>query len=60
MRALPPLLIARSRCPNTIFGIVCALAIVRRFEGKGLVNLVDRRAVVVVGLAYFLLYSRTG
>jgi len=50
---------------NTIFGIVCALAIVRyRFRGKGLVNaLVDlplALSPVVVGLAYFLLYSRTG
>jgi sulfate/thiosulfate transport system permease protein len=60
------LLIAAIAVPaNTIFGIVCALAIVRyRFRGKGLVNaLVDlplALSPVVVGLAYFLLYSRTG
>jgi sulfate/thiosulfate transport system permease protein len=50
---------------NTIFGIVCALAIVRqRFPGKGIVNaLVDlplALSPVVVGLAFLLLYSRTG
>jgi sulfate/thiosulfate transport system permease protein len=60
------LLIAAIAVPaNTIFGIVCALAIVRyRFRGKGIVNaLVDlplALSPVVVGLAYFLLYSRTG
>ena len=60
------LLIAAIAVPaNTIFGIVCALAIVRhRFRGKGLVNaLVDlplALSPVVVGLAYFLLYSKTG
>jgi sulfate/thiosulfate transport system permease protein len=60
------LLIAVIAVPaNTIFGIVCALAIVRyRFRGKGLVNaLVDlplALSPVVVGLAYFLLYSKTG
>ena len=60
------LLIAAIAVPaNTIFGIVCALAIVRyRFRGKGVVNaLVDlplALSPVVVGLAYFLLYSRTG
>jgi sulfate transport system permease protein len=50
---------------NTIFGIVCALAIVRRrFPGKGLVNaFVDlplALSPVVVGLSAFLLYGRTG
>lgn len=50
---------------NTIFGIVCALAIVRRrFRGKGVVNaFVDlplALSPVVVGLALFLLYGRTG
>jgi sulfate/thiosulfate transport system permease protein len=50
---------------NTIFGIVCALAIVRkRFPGKGLVNaFVDlplALSPVVVGLSLFLLYGRGG
>ncbi|HUQ22521.1 MAG TPA: sulfate ABC transporter permease subunit [Gaiellaceae bacterium] len=50
---------------NTIFGIACALAIVRRrFPGKGLVNaFVDlplALSPVVVGLALFLLYGRDG
>jgi len=50
---------------NTLFGIVAALAIVRRrFPGKGLVNaFVDlplALSPVVVGLAMFLLYGRTG
>jgi sulfate transport system permease protein len=50
---------------NTVFGIVCALAIVRqRFPGAGLVNaLVDlpmALSPVVVGLSLFLLYGRTG
>jgi sulfate/thiosulfate transport system permease protein len=50
---------------NTIFGILCALAIVRnRFPGAGIVNaLVDlplALSPVVVGLALFLLYGRTG
>jgi len=50
---------------NTIFGIVCALAIVRRrFPGKGLLNaFVDlplALSPVVVGLALFLLYGREG
>ncbi len=50
---------------NTVFGIVCALAIVRRnFRGKGLLNaFVDlplALSPVVVGLALFLLYGRTG
>ena len=49
---------------NTIFGVVCALAIVRRrFPGKGLVNaFVDlplALSPVVVGLSLFLLYGRT-
>jgi sulfate/thiosulfate transport system permease protein len=50
---------------NTVFGIVCALAIVRRrFPGKGLVNaFVDlplALSPVVVGFSLFLLYGRTG
>ena len=50
---------------NTVFGIACALAIVRRrFPGKGLVNaFVDlplALSPVVVGLALFLLYGREG
>jgi sulfate transport system permease protein len=50
---------------NTVFGIVVGLAIVRqRFPGKGLVNaFVDlplALSPVVVGLALFLLYGRTG
>lgn len=60
------LLIAAITVPlNTVFGIVCALAIVRRrFPGKGLVNaFVDlplALSPVVVGLSLFLLYGRTG
>ena len=50
---------------NTVFGVVCALAIVRhRFRGAGIVNaLVDLPLAispVVVGLSLFLLYGRTG
>jgi sulfate/thiosulfate transport system permease protein len=50
---------------NTVFGIVCALAIVRqRFPGAGLVNaMVDlpmALSPVVVGLSLFLLYGRSG
>jgi sulfate/thiosulfate transport system permease protein len=50
---------------NTVFGIVCALAIVRRrFPGKGIVNaFVDlplALSPVVVGLALFVLYGRGG
>jgi sulfate transport system permease protein len=50
---------------NTIFGIFCAIAIVRRrFPGKGLVNaLVDLPLAVspiVVGLAFLLLYGANG
>jgi sulfate/thiosulfate transport system permease protein len=50
---------------NTVFGIACALAIVRRkFPGKGLVNaFVDlplALSPVVVGLSLYLLYGRTG
>src|SRR5215204_2517527 len=50
---------------NTVFGVLCAIAIVRqRFPGKGLVNaLVDlplALSPVVVGLAFLLLYGRTG
>ncbi|HEY3922709.1 MAG TPA: sulfate ABC transporter permease subunit [Gaiellaceae bacterium] len=50
---------------NTVFGIVCALAIVRgRFPGRGLLNaFVDlplALSPVVVGAALFVLYGRTG
>jgi sulfate transport system permease protein len=50
---------------NTFFGVVCALAIVRRrFPGAGIVNaIVDLPLAispVVVGLSLFLLYGRTG
>ena len=50
---------------NTIFGIVCGLAIVRRdFPGKGLLNaFIDlplALSPVVVGLSLFLLYGRDG
>jgi sulfate/thiosulfate transport system permease protein len=60
------LIIAAIAVPvNTVFGIVCALAIVRqRFPGKGLVNaLVDlplALSPVVVGLSLFLLYGQDG
>jgi sulfate/thiosulfate transport system permease protein len=51
---------------NTVFGVLCGLAIVRRrFRGKGLLNaFIDLPLAVspvVIGLALFLLYSpRTG
>ena len=50
---------------NTVFGIVCALAIVRkRFPGKGLLNaFIDlplALSPVVVGLSLFLLYGEEG
>jgi len=50
---------------NTVFGIVCAIAIVRRkFPGKALLNVfIDlplALSPVVVGLALFLLYGREG
>ena len=50
---------------NTVFGVLCALAIVRRrFRGHGLVNsLVDlplALSPVVVGLALVLVYGRNG
>lgn len=50
---------------NTVFGVVCALAVVRRsFPGKGLLNaFVDlplALSPVVVGLALYLLYGRNG
>lgn len=50
---------------NTVFGVICGLAIVRRrFPGKGLVNaFVDlplALSPVVVGVALFALYGRTG
>ena len=60
------LIITASAVPiNTVFGIVCGLAIVRRrFRGKGLLNaFIDlplALSPVVVGLALFLLYSETG
>lgn len=50
---------------NTIFGVACALALVRgRFRGKGLLStLVDlplALSPVVVGLSLILVYGRTG
>ena len=50
---------------NTVFGILCGLAIVRRrFRGKGLLNaFIDLPLAVspvVIGLALYLLYGRTG
>jgi sulfate/thiosulfate transport system permease protein len=50
---------------NTIFGIACALVLVRqRFRGKAVLNaLIDlpfALSPVVVGLALFLVYARTG
>jgi sulfate transport system permease protein len=50
---------------NTVFGVLCALAIVRRrFRGHGLVNsIVDlplALSPVVVGLALVLVYGRNG
>ncbi len=50
---------------NTVFGIFCAIAIVRRrFPGHGLVNsVVDlplALSPIVVGLALFLVYGRNG
>jgi|SRR5579872_893259 len=50
---------------NTVFGVLCALAIVRRrFPGKGVLNaLVDlplALSPVVVGLSLFVLYGRSG
>jgi sulfate/thiosulfate transport system permease protein len=50
---------------NTVFGIVCGLAIVRRnFRGKGILNaFIDlplALSPVVVGLALYLLYGRQG
>jgi sulfate transport system permease protein len=50
---------------NTIFGVLCALAVVRhRFPGSGIVNAVVDLPLalspVVVGLALLLLYGRGG
>jgi sulfate/thiosulfate transport system permease protein len=50
---------------NTIFGVLCALAIVRRrFPGMGLVNAVVDLPMalspVIVGLSLYLLYGRQG
>jgi sulfate/thiosulfate transport system permease protein len=50
---------------NTVFGIVCGLAIVRKdFPGKGVLNaFIDlplALSPVVVGLALYLLYGRQG
>ena len=50
---------------NTVFGVVCALLVVRRkFPGKGFLNaFIDlplALSPVVVGLALFLLYGREG
>jgi sulfate transport system permease protein len=60
------LLVAAIAVPlNTVFGIVCALLIVRhRFPGVGALNaLVDLPIAVspvIVGLIIFILYGRTG
>jgi sulfate/thiosulfate transport system permease protein len=60
------ILIAAIAVPmNTIFGVLCALAIVRRrFRGHGLVNTVVDLPLalspVVVGLALVLVYGRSG
>jgi sulfate/thiosulfate transport system permease protein len=60
------ILIAAVAVPaNTVFGVLCALSIVRyRFPGKGLVNaFVDlplALSPVVVGLAFLILYGRGG
>jgi sulfate/thiosulfate transport system permease protein len=60
------LLIAFIAVPlNTIFGVACALVLVRqRFRGKALLNafidLPFALSPVVVGLALFLVYARTG
>src|SRR3954447_2755529 len=50
---------------NTVFGIICAIAIVRhRIPGMGLVNAVVALPMalspVVVGLSLYLLYGRDG
>jgi sulfate transport system permease protein len=50
---------------NTVFGVICALVIVRdRFRGKtllnGLVDLPFALSPVVIGLALYLVYARTG
>ena len=50
---------------NTIFGVVCALVLVRQqFRGKAVLNafidLPFALSPVVVGLALFLVYARTG
>ncbi|HLX32928.1 MAG TPA: sulfate ABC transporter permease subunit [Gaiellaceae bacterium] len=50
---------------NTVFGVLCALAIVRRrFPGKGILNaFIDLPLAVspvVIGLCLYLLYGRTG
>jgi sulfate transport system permease protein len=60
------ILIAAIAVPlNTVFGVLCALAIVRRrFRGHGLVNTVVDLPLalspVVVGLALILVYGRNG
>ena len=60
------LLIAAIAVPaNTIFGVLCALAIVRKpFRGKGVLNAVVDLPLalspVVVGLALILVYARGG
>jgi sulfate transport system permease protein len=63
---LVTLIIAAIAVPaNTIFGIVCAIAIVRhRFPGKNLVNVIVDLPLalspVVVGLAFLLLFGTGG
>jgi sulfate/thiosulfate transport system permease protein len=63
---LVTLIIAAIAVPaNTIFGIVCAIAIVRhRFPGKNLVNVIVDLPLalspIVVGLAFLLLFGTGG
>jgi sulfate/thiosulfate transport system permease protein len=63
---LVTLIIAAIAVPaNTIFGIVCAIAIVRhRFSGKNLVNVIVDLPLalspIVVGLAFLLLFGTGG
>jgi sulfate transport system permease protein len=63
---LVTLIIAAIAVPaNTIFGIVCAIAIVRhRFPGKNLVNVIVDLPLalspVIVGLAFLLLFGTGG
>ena len=66
LSAVTTVIIALIAVPaNTVFGVLCALAIVRRkFRGHGVVNsIVDlplALSPVVVGLALVLVYGRNG